>query len=168
MLNADIIKLLLNPLVKGISGGGYLADNNFSIFDLSENDLKTIQTNKPNLIADQLDVSPVQAMNAPDFIRKQYYDTIVKNNRGLEHLLQPDGTLLKGDLDAWDAGWYQIKLVLKAFYTDELREFNTMYKQFEDRMRPLVYELGFYRTKRRKQYSYTEPLFEIGCSSAKR
>jgi ribosomal protein L24E len=93
----------LNPIVKGISGGGYLADNNFSIFDLSENDLKTIQTNKPNLITDQLDVSPVQSINAPDFIRKQYYDTIVKNNRGLEHLLQPDGTLLKGDLAAWDA-----------------------------------------------------------------
>ena len=101
--HGDIIKLLLNPIVKGISGGGYLADNNFSIFDLSENDLKTIQTNKPNLITDQLDVSPVQSINAPDFIRKQYYDTIVKNNRGLEHLLQPDGTLLKGDLAAWDA-----------------------------------------------------------------
>ena len=36
------------------------------------------------MITDQLDVSPVQAMNAPDFIRKQYYDTIV-NEKQLQH-----------------------------------------------------------------------------------
>ena len=48
-------------------------------------------------------------------------------------------------LNTWDAGWYQIKLVLKQFYQDDLREFVKKYKEFEDRMRPLVYELGFLR-----------------------
>jgi hypothetical protein len=48
-------------------------------------------------------------------------------------------------LNTWDAGWYQIKLVLKQFYQDDLREFTKKYKEFEDRMRPLVYELGFLR-----------------------
>jgi hypothetical protein len=48
-------------------------------------------------------------------------------------------------LNTWDAGWYQIKLVLKLFFQDDLREFTKKYKEFEDRMRPLVYELGFLR-----------------------
>jgi hypothetical protein len=48
-------------------------------------------------------------------------------------------------LNTWDAGWYQIKLILKAFYPDKLKEFTKKYKEFEDRMRPLVYELGFLR-----------------------
>jgi hypothetical protein len=46
-------------------------------------------------------------------------------------------------LNTWDAGWYQIKLILKQFYSEKLKEFTTKYKEFEDRMRPLVYELGF-------------------------
>jgi hypothetical protein len=48
-------------------------------------------------------------------------------------------------IQTWDAGWYQIKLILKEFYPDRLKEFTQKYKQFEDRMRPLVYELGFLR-----------------------
>ena len=48
-------------------------------------------------------------------------------------------------LNTWDAGWYQIKLVLKKFYPDLLKDFNQKYKTLEDRMRPLVYELGFLR-----------------------
>jgi hypothetical protein len=48
-------------------------------------------------------------------------------------------------LNTWDAGWYQVKLILKQFYPDDLREFVKKYKEFEDRMRPLVYELGFLR-----------------------
>ena len=47
--------------------------------------------------------------------------------------------------NTWDAGWYQIKLILKLFFQDDLREFTKKYKEFEDRMRPLVYELGFLR-----------------------
>jgi hypothetical protein len=48
-------------------------------------------------------------------------------------------------LNTWDAGWYQIKLILKAFYPEDLKDFTKKYKEFEDRMRPLVYELGFLR-----------------------
>ena len=46
-------------------------------------------------------------------------------------------------INTWDAGWYQIKGMLKEYMPEELKEFNILYKQFEDRMRPLVYELGF-------------------------
>jgi len=46
-------------------------------------------------------------------------------------------------LHAWDAGWYQIKLILKKYFKDDLKEFNVLYKEFEDRMREGVYKFGF-------------------------
>ena len=48
-------------------------------------------------------------------------------------------------INTWDAGWYQIKGLCKEYTAlkADLEEFNALYKAFEDRMRPLVYELGF-------------------------
>jgi len=46
-------------------------------------------------------------------------------------------------LDAWDAGWYQIKKVLNDHFKEDLSQFNYKYKKFEERMRPQVYHLGF-------------------------
>jgi len=46
-------------------------------------------------------------------------------------------------LDAWDAGWYQIKKILNEHFKSELLSFVTKYKEFENRMRPQVYQLGF-------------------------
>jgi hypothetical protein len=46
-------------------------------------------------------------------------------------------------LDSWDAGYAQLKLVWKKYYPEEFKEFSQLYKNLEDRMRPLVYELGF-------------------------
>ena len=43
----------------------------------------------------------------------------------------------------WDAGWYQIKALLKEYMKDDLKEFQTLYKALADKMRPQVYELGF-------------------------
>ena len=46
-------------------------------------------------------------------------------------------------LNSWDAGYAQLKLVWKEYFTEEFKEFRQLYKNMEDRMRPLVYELGF-------------------------
>lgn len=46
-------------------------------------------------------------------------------------------------INTWDAGWYQIKGMLKQYDSEGLKQFNELYKKLEDRMRPLVYELGF-------------------------
>ena len=43
----------------------------------------------------------------------------------------------------WDCGWYQIKAVLKEYFADDLKEFQDLYKILADKMRPMVYELGF-------------------------
>lgn len=46
-------------------------------------------------------------------------------------------------LQTWDAGYAQIKLVLKDYYPEEFKEFRNKYKALEDRLIPIVYELGF-------------------------
>lgn len=48
-------------------------------------------------------------------------------------------------INTWDAGWYQIKGMCNEYpeLKKDLEEFSELYKAFEDRMRPLVYELGF-------------------------
>jgi hypothetical protein len=46
-------------------------------------------------------------------------------------------------LNSWDAGYAQLKLVWKEYFQEEFKEFRQHYKALEDRMRPLVYELGF-------------------------
>lgn len=46
-------------------------------------------------------------------------------------------------LDAWDAGYAQLKLIWKEYFKDDFKAFRDAYKALEDRMRPLVYTLGF-------------------------
>jgi hypothetical protein len=46
-------------------------------------------------------------------------------------------------LDSWDAGYAQLKLVWQEYHKEEFKVFRNAYKEFEDRMRPQVYELGF-------------------------
>ena len=49
----------------------------------------------------------------------------------------------KYHLNAWDAGWAQLRPMLKQYYKEEYDEFVKVYKKFEDRMREGVYEFGF-------------------------
>jgi hypothetical protein len=46
-------------------------------------------------------------------------------------------------LNSWDAGYAQLKLLWKEYYPEQFKEFRAKYKVLEDKMRPLVYELGF-------------------------
>lgn len=43
----------------------------------------------------------------------------------------------------WDCGWYQIKGMLKEFMPQEYKEFVELFKALAEKMRPMVYELGF-------------------------
>jgi hypothetical protein len=49
----------------------------------------------------------------------------------------------KYQINNWDCGWYQIKALLKMYMPDDLKAFQNKYKEFANRLRPLVYELGF-------------------------
>ena len=46
-------------------------------------------------------------------------------------------------LNSWDAGYAQLKLLWKEYYPEQFKEFRNKYKVLEEKMRPLVYELGF-------------------------
>lgn len=48
-------------------------------------------------------------------------------------------------LDSWDAGYAQLKGVWNEYYKEEFKAFRTAYTAFENRLRPLVFELGFLR-----------------------
>jgi hypothetical protein len=51
-----------------------------------------------------------------------------------------DGT---NHLNSWDAGYAQLKLLWKEHYPEQFNQFRMKYKILEEKMRPLVYELGF-------------------------
>lgn len=43
----------------------------------------------------------------------------------------------------WDCGWYQIKAILKEYFADDLNNFSELFKNLAEKMRPMIYELGF-------------------------
>lgn len=46
-------------------------------------------------------------------------------------------------INCWDAGWYQVKKLLNDYLNDDLKDFDELFKLLENKMKPLVYELGF-------------------------
>ena len=46
-------------------------------------------------------------------------------------------------INNWDCGFYQIKALCKEYMPELLKEFKEVYKKLADKMRPMVYELGF-------------------------
>jgi len=64
---------------------------------------------------------------------------LVESSMELRQVMSND----ENHLNSWDAGYAQLKLVWKEYFQEEFKEFRQLYKNLEDRMRPLVYELGF-------------------------
>jgi hypothetical protein len=64
---------------------------------------------------------------------------LVERSMELRQVMSND----ENHLDSWDAGYAQLKLVWKEYFQEDFKEFRQLYKNLEDRMRPLVYELGF-------------------------
>lgn len=48
-------------------------------------------------------------------------------------------------INNWDASFYQMKPLWKEYAKDDFEEFKELYKKLADKMRPMVYELGFLR-----------------------
>ena len=46
-------------------------------------------------------------------------------------------------INNWDCGFYQIKALCKEYMPELLKEFKEVYKKLADKMRPMVYTLGF-------------------------
>ena len=96
----NIMQLLLNPIVKGIKGAGYAPDMNFSIFDLSEQNIKIlINHGKESFIANQIEALPIEFLKAPDYIKanKEYQNIAVNKLPVLKHIINNEN-----DLNAWE------------------------------------------------------------------
>ena len=48
-------------------------------------------------------------------------------------------------IHTWDAGYYQLKDLWKEYLPEEFKIFRSLFKQFGNELRPLVYQLGFLR-----------------------
>lgn len=78
-----------------------------------------------------------EALDVLEAGRNLFRDTMT--NRQSLHTQYPEY-----HLNAWDAGFWQLRTALKkAGLESMLDDLNEKYKKLEDKMRPLVYELGF-------------------------
>ena len=96
----NIMQLLLNPMVKGIKGAGYHPWMNFSIFDLSEQNIQVlINHGKESFIADQIKAEPIEFLKAPEYIKanKEYQQIAVKIVPALRNVFGNEN-----DLYAWE------------------------------------------------------------------
>lgn len=62
-----------------------------------------------------------------------------------EYISREFGRDWKDRYVVWDCGYGQLKRVWKTSHPDQFAAFRSAYKRLCDRMRPLVYELGFLR-----------------------
>jgi hypothetical protein len=85
--HAAIYSLIMQPYIKGISGGGYMPDSNFSVFDLDEKYLENIHKQKSVLISTQAKTTPWEIIQAPDWVKQAYGDDATQQMPALERLL---------------------------------------------------------------------------------
>ena len=88
---------------------------------------KFIEENKDKFSKEALDVLEF----AKDLVRKSFKYRKIFNDDNQNY-----------QINNWDAGWYQIKGLLKVYMKDELKAFREVYKKLSEKLRPMVYELG--------------------------
>lgn len=64
-----IVALLKDDAIKGIDGGGYVAENNFSIFDLPEATREQLLAVKPTLMSLRDNLNQYEAQKSPDALK---------------------------------------------------------------------------------------------------
>lgn len=69
---------------------------------------------------------------AKEIVRKTFKYRRIYNNEHPEY-----------QINNWDCGWYQVKALAKEYAPADLKEFIELYKKLSDKMRPMVYALGF-------------------------
>jgi hypothetical protein len=116
----NIMQLLLNPIVKGIKGAGYAPYMNFSIFDLSEQDLQIlIKHGKESFIANQIESEPIEFLKAPQYIKnnKEYQQIAIKSMPALTHIINNEN-----DLEAWEQAIHMNPSLI-IYAPDNLKDF---------------------------------------------
>jgi len=83
-----IVKLLELNMIKGISSGGYAPHMNFSMFDLSEQQLEYFLHKKPILLETQIKFTPIEILKAPASIKNnpRLQEIAIQHRPGLQLL----------------------------------------------------------------------------------
>ena len=119
----QIMQLLLNPIVNGIKGAGYAPWMNFSIFDLSEQNIQVlINHGKQSFISDQIVSEPIEFLKAPSYIKNnpEYQQIAVKALPALNHLIGKEN-----DSDAWWNAIHQHRELI-IYAPNTLKDFNDL------------------------------------------
>ena len=144
----NIMQLLLNPKIKGIQGAGYAPYMNFSIFDLSDNDIKIlINHGKESFIADQIKAEPVEFLKAPDYIKnvKEYQQIAIESMPALKHLIGSEKLL-----GAWENAIHEEESLI-IYAPQELHNFKSK----------VTYRLKYYPEDILKAPKYVSQDFDI-------
>ncbi len=108
---------------------------NVNNFDFTYNDAKTSENRYVYKLLQEIKLS--------DEAKLVLDKAIELTKRSFKYRLIFDQEHPEYQIMNWDCGWYQIRAVLKEYMKDDLEEFLVIYKKLADKMRPMVYELGF-------------------------
>lgn len=115
----------------------------YSVYEDCQNDIRDESFTYQNKIFPNLDKFSIEAKTVLDLATELVELSFKYRNKAIQN--NPEWYL-----NAWDAGWYQIKKLIKSDYCkdDEVlqnkyKEFEIALKNLENKMRPMVYELGF-------------------------
>ena len=140
-------KLVMNSLIYGLFNTNTAfceldtkygkITNNFSFFDPSRLGYQLIsEAMSSGLVTDNGYKMYSKALEIVEFL-KPY-----RNKDGEFDKLHPE-------YQVWqeNAGWYQLKFILKEWFKDKYDEFLDLYKAYSEEIKEMVYEVGFYKNR---------------------
>ena len=156
-----IMTLLLSGMISGIARQSYQPASDFSLFDLSRENLKIIEDYNKQLILDQISKYPIDFLRAPENIRADptYREFAVRQQYGLSALIHEDGTI-----DTSESAWENAiktdeKLIIYSPPTlKNWKERVTNYLSYN------IYDLGYCSGTIRSDYEIMSPLINERAS----
>lgn len=137
-----IVALLRNPIVKGITGGGYKPENNFALTDLDEETAEALIDEKPDLagaeyLFNHYGLTPQTGDKIAAFLNEtsQRYIEYDSEHNTIEIDYDPEMELRYSvddflGPDEWMRGWKYTSASDREYFDDALAEANSSYKKF--------------------------------------
>jgi len=155
-----ILSLIMSNLISGINSRySYQPANDFSVFDLSANDLRTVAAQKPVLIENQIEKYPIDILRAPGDVIKDYpnfRNLAIRKHHGLSTIIAEDGTIDQSH-ETWEDA-IQRSPDLLIYAPDTLNDWESRITLLL-RQRPDL--LGYCSAKIRGNYNIMKMVLEV-------
>ena len=161
-------KLLTNSMVHMLFNGSahmtsmFIKNNNGSINSVAnefhhisvEETIKTFEKHRvtatgPGGLKDRYATNKLRIAIDSGLITQEGYEVLAEYKRLWEKTIplrqEFNGRFPEYQVCNWDAGFYQLKWLIKDNSIEEFRKFQLMYRKFEESIRPLVIDCGFLR-----------------------